>query len=109
MNTFKFLMVAVDRKAFGTYHFSVESERSIADIVRQICVTMGKDFDIATLGVGERLAQDNRYWLDASKASIELGWQPRVSFEEGVSEVVEWIDTHWDTISHDPLEYVHKS
>lgn len=103
------LLACLNRKAFGTYHFSVESDQTIADIVRQICVAMGKDFNTATVSVGERLAQDSRYWLDSSKATTELDWHPQTTFEDGVSEVVEWIDTNWDTIINDPLEYIHKS
>lgn len=30
------------------------------------------------------------FWLDSSKAARELGWQPRVSFEEGMARTVEW-------------------
>ena len=43
-------------------------------------------------------------WADISKISSELGWKPRVSFEEGVARMVEKIDYWrqapvWDPVS----------
>ncbi|MFM8179067.1 MAG: dTDP-glucose 4,6-dehydratase, partial [Candidatus Kapaibacterium sp.] len=33
---------------------------------------------------------DRRYAIDCSKAERELGWKPRWSFEDGLSETVRW-------------------
>lgn len=38
----------------------------------------------------ERLGQDARYWLDSSKIKRDLGWAPKVSWEEGLLEMVNW-------------------
>jgi nucleoside-diphosphate-sugar epimerase len=35
-------------------------------------------------------AHDFRYALDCSKIRDELGWEPRVGFEEGLCRTVEW-------------------
>lgn len=102
------LMLAIERGETGTYHFTEESDQTIADIVRQVCTLMGQDYDKATKVVGERLGQDARYWLDCSKAKKDLGWQPQVSFEEGLTEVVEWIKGNWNVIQQDPMKYIHK-
>lgn len=103
------MILAIGQNKSGTYHFSVAGDQTVADIVRQICVLMGYDFSSVTRVVGERLGQDARYWLDCSKAKRELGWQPQISFEQGVKEVIEWIEGNWDAIRKEPLEYIHKT
>jgi dTDP-glucose 4,6-dehydratase len=102
------LLLALEKGQLGTYHFTVPSDHTIADIVRLICTWMGYDFDRATLMVGERLGQDSRYWLDCSKAQKELGWSPEIPFEQGVREVIQWIEGHWTEIQQEPLNYIHK-
>ena len=53
---------------------------------------------LAAFGVGEemvervedRKAHDRRYSVDISKISDELGYQPLMSFEEGLASTIEW-------------------
>lgn len=90
------------------YHFSTETSQTIADVVEMLCVQMGMDFRGATVSVGERLGQDARYLLDWSQAAGELGWKPRVSLQEGLKEVIGWVEKNWAEILEQPLEYVHK-
>lgn len=92
----------------GVFHFSVPHERTIADIVRSVCDKMQVSFDQATKSVGERLGQDQRYWLDCTKAQRELKWSPEVDFDIGVEETVDWIDKNWSSIENLSLEYHHK-
>jgi len=40
--------------------------------------------------VEDRLGHDFRYAVDASKLRNELGWQPKVSFNEGMVKTVLW-------------------
>ncbi|MEM7680330.1 MAG: GDP-mannose 4,6-dehydratase [Planctomycetota bacterium] len=93
---------------YGKFHFSLDFDRPIREVVRLVCETAGQDFDTATQDVGERLGQDSRYWLDSGRADRELDWRPHVSFEQGVRETVAWIDRHWDEVARQPLVYQHK-
>lgn len=102
------LLLALERGGPGTYHFTVPSDQTVADVVRVVCAQMGRDVAQVTRIVGERLGQDARYWLDCSKAERELGWKPRVSFSDGVREVIEWIDANWAQVQREPLTYQHK-
>ncbi|MEX0775470.1 MAG: GDP-mannose 4,6-dehydratase [Phycisphaeraceae bacterium] len=102
------LMLALQRGEPGTYHLSVPSDDTVADVVRLVCRQMGRDPDAATRVVGERLGQDARYWLDCGKAKRELGWSPQVAFADGVQETIDWIESQWETIQHEPLNYEHK-
>jgi dTDP-glucose 4,6-dehydratase len=43
--------------------------------------------------VTDRLGHDQRYSVDITKISDELGYQPAVPFEQGLAETVEWYRT----------------
>ena len=103
------LMLATGKGSPGTYHFTVADDESIANIVRRVCGMMGYEFESATRSVGDRLGQDARYWLDCSKAKHELGWSPQEDFQQGVGEVIDWVEDNWVKIRLEPLSYVHKS
>ncbi|MBI2870538.1 MAG: GDP-mannose 4,6-dehydratase [Candidatus Omnitrophica bacterium] len=93
----------------GVYHFSTQSDLTVAGIVRKLGELMGKSFEEIAETVGERLGQDSRYWLDCTKAQRELGWRPEVDFEDGLRETIAWIEQSWDQIVQEPLEYAHKA
>lgn len=40
--------------------------------------------------VADRLGHDWRYAIDASKIKSQLGWEPKVSFEQGIDETIDW-------------------
>jgi dTDP-glucose 4,6-dehydratase len=44
--------------------------------------------------VTDRLGHDLRYSVDITKISEELGYRPRVPFEQGLADTVEWYRTH---------------
>ena len=48
---------------------------------------MGKGEDMIEY-VKDRPGHDLRYAIDISKIKNELGWQPKVSFEEGVDKTI---------------------
>lgn len=102
------LMLTLEKGERGTYHFSVSDSQTVADVVEKICAWMGCEFSARTRVVGERLGQDARYWLDCSKANRTLDWHPTVTFEEGVKEVIGWINDKWKDILEQPLEYRHR-
>ena len=96
-------------KSGEIYHFSTQNRNTIADIVRNICERMGRDYEENTLTVGERLGQDPQYILDCTKSHNELDWYPQISFDEGLNEVITWIEENWEGILEEPLEYIHKA
>ena len=44
--------------------------------------------------VADRLGHDRRYSVDITKISSELGYEPRVPFEQGLADTVEWYRAH---------------
>ena len=52
--------------------------------------------------------QDSKFSISSKKIRSQLGWEPKVSLEEGIQETIDWIEHNWKTISRMPLEYIHK-
>jgi len=102
-------LLAIEKGRAGEiYHLSPDSGIAIRDAVKTICDKMGVSFEKATRTVTERLGQDAAYVIDSSKAREELAWRPEITFEEGISGIIKWVEDNWDEIQRGPLEYVHK-
>lgn len=102
------LAAMLDGRPGMIYHLSPDKGHEVRQIVRMICELMGKDFKTSTTSVGERLGQDAAYVIDSSRARNEFGWNPTIDIKKGLSEVIAWIETNWDRIQREPLEYTHK-
>jgi dTDP-glucose 4,6-dehydratase len=89
------------------YHLSPDSGVEVKQVVRTICGRLGTPFERATRTVDERPGQDAAYVIDSTKARTELGWKPVVSLEEGLTDVVDWVNENWAAIQAQPLEYRH--
>lgn len=81
-----------------TYNIGGNSERTNIDVVRTICGLLdrlrpredGRPYADQIRFVADRPGHDKRYAIDASRIQRELGWQPLVSFEEGMEQTVQW-------------------
>ena len=103
------VIAAIDRGRHGDiYNFSALHNSSIRGVVKLICFKMAKSFAESTYSVPERTGYDRGYSLDYSKAVKELGWQPQINFEEGVDEVIDWIERNWEEVLKEPQVYTHK-
>ena len=40
--------------------------------------------------VKDRLGHDRRYAIDNTKITTELGWEPSLTFEEGIKLTINW-------------------
>ncbi len=72
-----------------TYNVGSGVERSIEEIADLVLELTGKPASLKTI-VPDRPGHDRRYLLDSSKLRRELGWQPEISFEDGIRATVEW-------------------
>jgi dTDP-glucose 4,6-dehydratase len=50
--------------------------------------------------VKDRPGHDRRYAIDSGKIERELGWRPRVPFEEGLRDTVRWYREHGEWIQN---------
>lgn len=81
-----------------TYNVGGNAEKQNIDVVRAICReldqcsprTDGKSYEEQIVYVADRPGHDHRYAIDASKIRTDLGWQPTVTFEEGIAKTVNW-------------------
>ncbi len=80
-----------------TYNIGGFNEWKNIDLVKLLCKQMDKKLgnpegtseELITY-VKDRPGHDRRYAIDASKISKELGWKPSVTFEQGLSETIDW-------------------
>ena len=72
------------------YNAGTESSTSIRKIVELIAIAANVEFNSFAKITEGRKTEDSRYWLDNSKISHDLKWQPTISLEDGVVEIVSW-------------------
>jgi dTDP-glucose 4,6-dehydratase len=72
-----------------TYNVGSGDERSIEQIADLVLALTGKPQSLKTI-VPDRPGHDRRYLLDSTRIRRELGWQPQISFEEGLRDTVDW-------------------
>ena len=90
------------------YNLSPDDSATIREIVSKVCTHAGVALEDVTESVAARTGNDAAYTIDSTKARERFGWRPRVTLDEGISEVVDWVGRDWETIRTLPLEYVHK-
>jgi dTDP-glucose 4,6-dehydratase len=72
-----------------TYNVGSGVERSIEEIADLVLELTGQPTSLKTI-VPDRPGHDRRYLLDSSKLQRELGWEPKIAFEQGLSSTVDW-------------------
>jgi dTDP-glucose 4,6-dehydratase len=76
-----------------TYNVGSGVEKSIEEIADGVLELTGKPASLKTI-VPDRPGHDRRYLLDSSKLRHDLGWEPAIDFERGLSETVAWYTEH---------------
>jgi dTDP-glucose 4,6-dehydratase len=83
------LDIAIERGTPGeVYNIGGSNHVKNADLTRRILQLLGKP-DSLIRHVQDRPGHDRRYSLDTTKLQ-GLGWQPRVPFDQGLAETVDW-------------------
>lgn len=97
-------LVFHEGKKGNTYNIGGFNEWRNIDLVKLLCKLMdeklgnvpGTSEELITY-VKDRPGHDRRYAIDATKINKELGWKPSVTFEEGLSQTIDWYleNTEW--------------
>jgi dTDP-glucose 4,6-dehydratase len=71
------------------YNFGGRCEKPNIDLTKLLLKLLGKPESLIKY-VADRPGHDRRYAIDCMKSERELGWKPQVSFDEGLSDTIEW-------------------
>jgi dTDP-glucose 4,6-dehydratase len=90
-----------------TYNVGGDAERTNIDLVRRICELMdarrprpdGRPHAESITFVRDRPGHDRRYAIDATRLRTELGWSPRHTFEDALTETVNWYLARQDWVA----------
>ena len=90
-----------------TYNIGGFNEWQNIDLVKLLCRQMDQKLGRQT-GTSEKLityvkdrpGHDLRYAIDANKIKEELGWEPTVTFEEGLALTIDWYLNNEEWLNH---------
>lgn len=94
-------------KSGETYNVGGFNEWKNIDIVKLLCQKMdeklgrekGSSEKLITY-VTDRAGHDHRYAIDATKIQKELGWEPSLQFEEGITKTIDWYLDNEEWLDH---------
>ncbi len=86
-----------------TYNIGGFNEWKNIDLVKLLCDIMDKKLE-RPIGSSQKLitfvkdrpGHDLRYAIDASKINKNLGWEPSVTFEQGLTKTIDWYLSNQD-------------
>jgi dTDP-glucose 4,6-dehydratase len=76
-----------------TYHVGSGREATIEEVADLVLSATERPSSLKTM-VPDRPGHDRRYLLDSSKIRHQLGWEPKVDFESGLSATASWYADH---------------
>ncbi len=82
-----------------SYNIGARNERQNIEVVTSLLDTLGKPHSLIKF-VEDRLGHDRRYAIDPTKTESELGWAPKVSWEEGLERTIDWYRDNPDWVAH---------
>lgn len=94
------LCVVINGRVGETYNIGGNNEWTNLKVVEKICALLderflkdsafGKSYKDLISFVDDRPGHDQRYAIDSTKISKELGWSPQESFDTGLRKTVDW-------------------
>lgn len=84
-------------KVGEVYNIGGHNEKTNLEITHLILDAMDKD-ESSIKYVEDRLGHDRRYAISNDKITSELGWEPSITFEEGIKLTIAWYLNNQDWI-----------
>lgn len=98
--------LVIDKAPDGeVYNVGPKEPTSIKDVVKKCADALSIKFEDLCEIAPDRLGQDSRYWLDSSKIEKDVGWTQSISWDEGLSEMVDWGKKYIDILKTWPKGY----
>jgi dTDP-glucose 4,6-dehydratase len=83
-------MVLEDGRPGEIYNIGGGVELTNRDLTQRLLDACGREWSTHVTYVDDRKGHDRRYSLSDDKLRSELGYEPRVSFDTGLAETVQW-------------------
>ncbi len=83
----------------GSYNIGGNNEKENIEVVERVCdmvddragaLPSGEKRRSLITFVTDRLGHDRRYAIDAAKIEEQVGWQPKITFDQGLRTTVDW-------------------
>lgn len=90
------------------YNIGGNNEKQNIEVVTLICDLLDQKIGLPESGnprrslitfVEDRLGHDRRYAIDAGKIKNQLGWEPQMTFEQGMERTVDWYLANQDWVA----------
>jgi dTDP-glucose 4,6-dehydratase len=91
------LLALVQAKPGTTYNIGARNQRRNIDVAKSVLDQLSKPHSLLTF-VKDRPGHDRRYAIDPSLIENDLGWQPRETWQSGLSKTIEWYQTNSDWV-----------
>ena len=99
-------LVAEEAPLGSVYNAGPQEPTSIRRVVELVAEALDMPFDRLCEVSGDRLGQDARYWLDSSLIKRDIGWEPRISWQQGMAEMVHWVRGNLEELRKLPTDFV---
>jgi dTDP-glucose 4,6-dehydratase len=88
------------------YNAGPKDPTAIRTLVELTAKELGMPFEQLVEIKPGRPGEDAQYWLDSSLIKKDLGWEPEISLEDGVKDMVAWGRKYIDQLRGASAEYV---
>ncbi|MNW48837.1 dTDP-glucose 4,6-dehydratase [compost metagenome] len=82
-------MVIHNGRSGEVYNVGGHNEKANIEIIKIILEELSKPVSLIKY-VEDRLGHDRRYAIDPQKIKDELGWEPKIMFDEGIRLTIRW-------------------
>ena len=93
------------------YNFGGRCEKANLHLTQLLLELLGKPKTLIKYVV-DRPGHDRRYAIDCTKAESELGWSPKITFEHGLRDTIDWYKANSEWVANiknkDYLSYYDK-
>jgi len=107
--------IEIVKLVIKTIHDIMEKEPKYRNVLKKKEIASDGTIDISWINdtlisfVKDRQGHDQRYAIDPTKISIELGWLPETTFDKGIVKTIYWYldNQHWveEVTSGDYMKY----
>lgn len=86
----------IDKTKGEVFNAGHNAPVSVLNLVKLILKQMNReDLQPDVQGKGSLHGEIDRQWLDGAKAKKVLGWEPKISLEEGIRKTIEWYEAEY--------------